>query len=146
MCAIDDALRNGSLDAASRVFKYVLSTIQSPAFSQVAVLYRFWDFPALVPKYPFSETYVRQLTCNEEAEEAEGHRKRFKVLRQIYKVRNFGFVLHAATRDVFGEPVTRMVKEAVAAERARGGFDVLFPEPPVTFTNATCIQLRLLRL
>ena len=146
MFAIDHALRDGSLDTATRLFKFVLSTIQSPAFSQVAILYQFCEFPALVLAHPFAETYVRQLTCNEETEEAEKHRKRFEVLRKIYKVRDLRFVLHAAIRDVVGEPVTRMVEEAVAAERARGGFDVLFPEPPVTFTSITCIQIALLQL
>ena len=146
MFAIDNALRNGSLDTASRIFKFVLPTIQSPAFSQVAILYQFYDFPALVLEYPFAESYVRQLSQDEEVEEAKGHLKRFEVLREIYKVQNFRFVLHVAIRHFVGEPLTRMVKEAVAAERARGGFDVLFPEPPVTFTSVTCIQDALLLL
>ena len=141
--AIDDALRNGSPDTASGLFKFVLSTIQSPAFSQVAVLYQFYDFPSLVLKHPFAETYVRQLSQDEEAEEAEKHRKRFEVLREICRVRNFRFVLYAAIRDVVAEPVRRMMKEAVAAEKARGGFNVLFPETPVTFTSITRLQISL---
>ena len=133
--SIDNALRIGSLDTASRLYKFVLSTIQSPAFSQVTVSYQPHDFRAIVPKCPLVESYLRQLSLDQEAEEASKHRKRFELLREILKARDFRLVLHpdADVRGVVEGYVVQMLNEAVAAERVTGaGFDFVFTEPLVT--------------
>jgi hypothetical protein len=44
--SVDSALRHGSLDTASRLLKYALSTIQSPVFSQVQLTYQRFGFRA----------------------------------------------------------------------------------------------------
>jgi len=129
--SVDVALRDGSLDTASRLLKHALSTIQSPAFSQVTLLYQEYDFRALdtlgFPAWP----YPRELSQDEKAVEASWHYKRFELLREVHKVRNFQLVLYANVREPVGEYAERMMKEAVVAEKARGGFNIFFPEPLV---------------
>ena len=68
--SIDYVLKNGSLGAASRVFKFSLSTIESPAFSQVTILYRGIDFHAIVDRYPAAGTRYRWTNASREVEEA----------------------------------------------------------------------------
>ena len=132
--SIDKALKNGSLDAASRVFKFSLSTIRSPVFSQVTVLHRGIDFHAIAHRYPSAGTVFGCISPSQEAEEASQHRKRFQLLREIRKARNFRLVLHANVQETVGEYVVRMLEEAVAAEKASRGFNTLFPKPSVTHT------------
>ena len=132
--SIDYVLKNGSLGAASRVFKFSLSTIKSPAFSQVTVLHRGIDFHAIVDRYPSAGTVFGWTSPSREVEEASQHRKRFQLLREIRKVRNFRLVLHVNVQETVGEYAVRMLKEAVAVEKASGGFDAFFPEPLVTHT------------
>ena len=113
---------------ASSFHKQVLSTIRSPAFSFVQVAYRVHNFRAITATPP----YLHHLSQDEEMKEAELHRQRFGLLRAVHKVRDFRLVLYADACGPAGEHVVRILKKAVAAEKARGGFDVFFPEPVVT--------------
>ena len=66
-------------------------------------------------------------------EEVSWHHKRFELLREMHKVRDFQLELHYAPWDWSSEDLTLVLRQAVAAEKARGGFDDFFPEPLVTF-------------
>ena len=114
-------LRDGSLDAASRLYKYALSTIQSPSFSQVKVIYKNFTIEL---ESSFDSRRLKELSW---------HRKRFELLREVHKVRDFQLELHSAPWWWCSESLTLVLKQAVAAEKARGGFDDFFPEPLVTF-------------
>ena len=129
--SVDYTLRNGSLDVAARFLKYMLSTIQSPGFSQVVFVYQahaFCTLKTLQPAWPHS----CELSQDERAEAKSLQQKRFDLLREVHKARDFSLVLHADVQGTFGNYVVRMLKEDVAAEKARGGFDDFLSEPSVT--------------
>ena len=67
-------------------------------------------------------------------EEALRHSKRFEVLREVRNVRDFWLVLTACVWDPVGEYSVRMLKEAIADEKAKGGFDTFYYEPSVTYS------------
>jgi hypothetical protein len=58
-------------------------------------------------------------------EEASQHCKRFELLREMHKVRDFRLMLCAIVNESDSEYVVRLLREAVAAEKARGGFNDL---------------------
>ena len=45
----------------------------------------------------------------------------------------FGLVMWAGVRDPVGEYSVRMLEEAIAVEKAKGGFDTFYYEPCVTY-------------
>ena len=63
--------------------------------------------------------------------EISRHRGRFELLHKVYKVRDFKLELHVDVLEPGREYAVKALKEAVAAERARGAFNDSFPEPPV---------------
>ena len=136
VCYIDEALWRTSLDTASRLFKFLLSTVNSPAFSQVTALYRGVDFHTITSRFPSAGTRFNPWTSHHlQAEEASRHSQRLQLLREITRgARNFRLVLHVDVQETVGEYVVQMLRKAVAAEKASGGFDTLFPEPLVTHT------------
>ena len=128
---IDEALWSGSLDSASRLFKFALSSIQSPVFSQVSVFYRRSDLPAR--NNLESCNYSQDVAQAKKLEGALWNHKRFELLREMRKVQHFQLVLHVHDlRDIEGH-VVRVLKEIVAAEKAQGGFNDHFPEPLTAF-------------
>jgi len=66
----------------------------------------------------------------DEVEEASRHNRRFEVLCEVYKLRDFELVLSATVSGYAGEWRVRTL-EAVAREKVKTGFDGFFPEPPV---------------
>ena len=137
--SIDDALRGYSLDVASGLLTYALSTIRSPEFHKVCVLYREKDFGATKLLEFSTRCHLRELSQGEKVVEASQHYKRFELLRGVHKVRDFRLELRAGVWDPDAEYVVRMLKEAVAAEEVKGGFNDFFSEPTVTFVpRAIC--------
>ena len=114
--------------------KYALSTITSPAFSEVIVVYRESDFPGVEPLQPNSPIF-RQLLPAERAEETLWHERQFKVFRTMRKIRGFQLVLCADVWDGVKEYTIRRLRQAVAAEKAKRGFDNTFPEPLVGYSR-----------
>ena len=112
--------------AASRLLKHALSTITSPAFSEVTVVYRDYDFCGVE-----SEQYPNWPAGREE--EALQHSSQFEVFREMRKMRDFRLVLCADVWHRVGEHPVQVLKEAVVAEKARRGFDLCFPEPSVVW-------------
>jgi len=74
-----------------------------------------------------------QLSKDEREEEASRYHRRFEILREVHKVRGFQLELCASVWGHFGEEPVRMLEEAIAEERAKGGFDEFFCEPSVVY-------------
>ena len=122
--------QNGSSDTATGLFAYALSTITSPAFTEVIVFYRDYEFLG-VQQRRLNRGIFRRLPPGEIAEEEALFDERFKVFREMRKVREFQLVLCADVWDGVGEHTVRVLKRAVEAEKVRRGFDDTFPEPLV---------------
>jgi hypothetical protein len=99
----------------------VLSTIKSPTFSKVVIIYREIHFYKVL--YPM-DAQLEAMSSGE----AAWYRMQFDAFHEMYKVRDFRLVLQAS--DVSDGSV-RELKRAVAAETVRGG---LPPELSVTYT------------
>lgn len=69
------------------------------------------------------------------------HYKRFELMQELHKVRDFQLVLHADVREPVGEYAVQMLKEAIAVEKLRGRFNDLFPEPLVYFAPRTTLRM-----
>ena len=131
--SIHGVLRGTSPDAPSSLLKHAFSTITSPAFSEVVVVYRDYDFSG-VQDTEFSHLPpLCEVPQVEKAREDSQHRALFEMFREIYKVREFRLVLCADVRYRVGEYTVQMLREAIAAEKAERGFDVFFPEPLVIY-------------
>ena len=128
-CLTSRALRDGWLDA--NFLKYVLSTIQSPAFSRVDLGFQERDFYFLKDLWLSARPHPCELS-GRAREEVWSQQAQFGLLREVRKAREFSLVLYVDIQGPFGDFVVRMLKEVVAAEKARGGFDDFFPEPLVT--------------
>ena len=120
--SVEVTLSGGSLDAASMLLQYALSTIQSPVFFQVVVFYCDRD---LCGPQPVRFSYW--------APSASQYHGQFEVFREARKVRDFRLVLCANVPDPVRERSVRVLKRAVAAEKAKNGFDDFFPAPSVTY-------------
>jgi hypothetical protein len=112
--------------------KHVLSTITSPVFSRIIVLYGSCHFRG-IESYPSTQASFRGLSQDERAEEVARHRRPFEVFREVYKVRDFQLILCACIWGSVGEEPVRILEEAVAEERAKGGFNRFLYEPLVDY-------------
>ena len=128
----DDGLRDCPPAVAARLLTYVLSTVTSPVFAEVTALYREYHFCGV--EFPWSDRpRLRKRVSAEKTEEASWHSQRFEAFRRMRKVRDFRLVLCADVWEEVGEYSVRSLKEAVAAEEARRGFDIYFPKPAVVY-------------
>jgi len=124
--SIDDALRSGSVDYASSLLGHMVSTVKSPAFFEVIIVYQDHDFcDKGIHHYPF-----RGMS----ATEVSWHCSLFEVLRKVQKARDFQLVLCADVQDCVGECLVRLLKEAVAMGKATGVFDDFSSEPVVIYS------------
>jgi len=126
------ATNNGQSDTASTFLKYVLSTIPPSVFLRIIVLYWDHDFSGIKPRGSDWPPF-RELSEVARAKEASQHRLPFKVLRKLYKVREFRLALSATVSGCVAEYATRMLEEVVAEEKLENGFDDHFPEPVVIY-------------
>jgi len=100
-----------------RFFTYPLSTITSPAFSEVTVLYRHNDFRGLAFQYEGLSRVFPKLS-QAKAKKSLQHR-RFEVFQTMHKARHFQLVLCADVRDDNArESLVYMLKHAIAKEEA----------------------------
>ena len=67
--------------------------------------------------------------------------KHFELFRGMHQIRGFRLVLHADVREPLEGWVVQKLKDVVAAEKARGGFNALFPEPAVTSAPRSLLRL-----
>ena len=118
------------VNGKSGFFTHVLSTITSPTFLEVIVLYRDYDFHAVIPpRRGDCHTYYR--TSESDVREPLWHYRLFEVFREMHEIRKFRLVLCADVWDRVGKYTMQALKQAVAAEKARRGLDDIFPEPLV---------------
>ena len=107
----------------------MLSTITAPSFLRVVVVYLWHDFRGVETCLRPGVPLTRELSQADIAGEASRHRRRFGVFREAHKVRDFQLVLSAEVWSPLVEYSVRMLKEAVAEEKARNGFGDFLPEP-----------------
>jgi hypothetical protein len=112
------------------------STITSPAFSEVVVLYRDRDFAGVKDylSFPRRGGVYAEVTPREKASEAKWHHELFEVFREVYAARAFRLVLCADVWDHVGEYAVGVLKGIVAAEKAAKGLDYLPSEPEVVYS------------
>ena len=104
----------------SSFLKHALSTI-APSVSLGIVVYYSEPFPP------------REMSQAEIAEEASCHHRRFELLRELHKTRDFWLVLSTCISGRAGEYPVQMLERTVAEEKAKGGFDTHFPVPSVSY-------------
>ena len=102
-------LRRSRPATTPNAFKTMLSTIKSPAFSDVIVVYRQGDFY----NYPYSGP-----TRYESEDEEAWYHRQFEVFHAMYEVRDYRLVLSV---DCASDDPVRELERAVATERAKGG-------------------------
>ena len=129
---LDKALQSGWSGATSNILEHALTVVASPAPFRITVIYREDDFRG-VERWHSDWPYLREMSQADIIAEASRHHRRFEVLRKAHKVRDFQLVLCADVWDPVGEYAVRMLKEAVAEERAKGGFNVFLSEPLVIY-------------
>jgi len=78
------------------LLEHILSSITSPSFSEVVVLYRDRDFPSAESWSSGQPPFRHEPAQTESASEVAGRRRPFKVLRKMQKVRPFQLVLCAS--------------------------------------------------
>ena len=113
----------------------MLSTITSPAFSRIIVVFRDYDFCSVESAWKSNaHGLFRVVPQTRRVEEASRHNKRFEIFREVHKTWGFQLVLCADVWDRVGRYSMRMLREAVAAEMVKGGFDDIFSEPLVVYS------------
>ena len=98
----------------ARLMTHALSTISSPVFSEVTVIYLNSD-----------------LSDCTSLEEVPRRHLRFKVFREMRSVRDFQLVLCAIDRTNVGKDSVEELKDIVEEEKVKMGGDAIFPEPLV---------------
>ena len=84
-----------------------------------------WKHPGRPP--------LREISGAERAQEVSRHRRLFEAFRGVHKVRDFQLQLCADVWDPVGGYSMGILKEAIAEEKANGGFDGFPSEPFVTY-------------
>ena len=140
--SVNNELKDRPSNPASSLLNHILSTITSPTFLEVMVLYRdYCDFPGIqiVCACETARPLLRRTSQAERAEEALRYHRQFEVFREAQKVRDFQLVLCADAWDNVGEYPVRVLKRAVAAEKAKGMFDNFSSEPMVIHSPRAAI-------
>lgn len=117
------------------LFIHVLSTITSPVFPEVIVIYQDCDFRGVQSTWFPSDNPFRLMLEAKRAEEASWHHSLFEVFREMRKVRDFRLILCAHVEGRLAEYIVWVLKQIVATEKARRGFDTHFTEPSVICTR-----------
>ena len=120
---IDDGLRAGSMDTASELVKHALSSIDPSTSCMVVLIYQDPCFRGIKTGGRSVWPHLRELSHDDRTEEAAMHHQRFEFLRELHKVRDFRVRLCACVWGPVVEYAVQGLKEAVAVERARKGFD-----------------------
>ena len=132
--SINWALRNcESPDTAPMFLKHMLSTSTSFEDLDIMVIYEEIQFHGIGSVGPPGRPNLRKVSETARAAEASWHQRRFKFLREARKARDFRLVLCASVWDPVGEYAVRMLKEALADEKARKGFEDSNFEPSVVY-------------
>ena len=117
--------------AISIFLRTTLSTITSPAFFEVVVFYRDYDFAGVKFSPHLGPSIFGNGKPAGRASEASWHRGLFEMFRNMCMMRNFRLVLCADVWDYVGEHAVGILKRAVATEKAAERLDYLPSEPLV---------------
>lgn len=123
--------RHATWDPALNL-NYVVSTITSPVFSEVVVFYRDYDFWGVYDPNTGAPPTVGWLSQAHEARGIKHQVARLRVFQEMHKARDFKLVLCADVWHYIGEYSMEQLKQALAAEKAMGGFGNFPCEPLVT--------------
>ena len=125
----------GSLDVFSNFLNHALSAITSPGLFQVVVIYSLSDFhhEELWPGYQHWPP-VREMS---RTQEVSWHRMLLGAIRGVHRIQGLRLELRAEVLYIDGEYSVGILKDAVAEEKATGGFDGVLSEPLVTFHPQT---------
>jgi hypothetical protein len=126
----------------------MLSTIQSPTFTRVEVLYEEQEFFTTNGKNTMrgpTRPRLHRLAQDAKVKDPLRRHKLFELFRELSKVRKFWLALHAYVCEDGAEIATQMLKEAVVAMRARWGPVGHFPEPSVGFISSGNCRLSVAR-
>jgi hypothetical protein len=114
---------------------HVLSTITSPAFSEVIVFYRDSDFHrGIMVTLLQNWDFFYLLSEAEEAKEALWYHRQFEVFREMRKGRDFRLTLCAHVWDRVRGYALQVLHRAIAEEEARRGFDDVFSKPLLIYS------------
>jgi hypothetical protein len=117
-----EVLASTMVSEEPRFLTHVLPTIASPAFSEVILIFRDYDFFRIKPT-PRNNISYWILPAEEEAV-ASFRREQLEALHEMHKVRDFQPVLCADVWDRVRKLAERELEQAVAAEKAKRGLDV----------------------
>lgn len=133
--SIDRAISVGysGLRNPSQVLKYALLTIRSPMFSRVVLVHEEHSFRGVDTRRTSEWPHLHEMSQSARGEEASRYRKRFELLREVHKLRDFQLVLCANVWGPVGDYTLQMLREAVAAERENGRLYGSFSGPLVTY-------------
>lgn len=137
---VDKHAHYASNPATVRFLKTALSTIQSPAFSEVTVFYRDRDFGGFTFHPRYRPNIYREMTMAEGTKEASWHRALFKVFREMHKVRDFRLVLCADVWGYVGRYTMGVLAQAVAEERVAGRLELFHSEPMVVHSPRGSVE------
>lgn len=110
----------------------MLSTITSPTFFRVTIIYGDYNFRGIELGHPSGGVFLG-LSQAERAEEVARNRRQLEVFREAHKVRDFELELCVCTWGSVGEEPVRILEEAVAEERAENGVSNFFFDPYVVY-------------
>jgi hypothetical protein len=118
--------------AITRSLGHALSTIKSPAFSQVIVLYQDNDIPMLHYQW-YTPPVCDRLTSAARAELDSRNHKVFEVLQEMWRVHNFTLVLCAMVWGCSMEYAVQELKWMAQAECTEGSLNCTSSQVLVTF-------------
>ena len=110
-------LKNRAPATVPSSFRALLSTVESPVFSDVVVVYRHGDF--------YNDVYSNDAPTELGDEETWYHRQ-FEVFRAMFEAQDYRLVL---SMNWVGDDSVREIKRAVVAERAKGGLPLQIAMP-----------------
>ena len=111
-------------DNASGFLEAVLSTVTSPLPLDVVVTHRGVDVDLYVCAWA-KPIRVRRASPNQVAKNILDHSERFKVFREMYRVKEFRLVLCVDVPDCIAERALRALERIVEVQRTNGGLDHL---------------------
>ena len=120
-------------DASPSFLSIVLSTVTSPLFLDVVVVYWEGNVDRMV-YYWLKPVVVVHLLPEDIADNALYHRRRFEQFREMYRTREFRLVLRVDVLDCIVEDVIRSLECVVETEKVKGGLDY-FPCEPVIISE-----------
>jgi len=105
------------------------------------VIFRDCDFSGIRSPPRGPSNIYRKRTLDQKAREASWHCDLFKVFRKMYALRAFRLVLRVGVWDCVGEYAMRVLKRAVAVEKAGKRLDYLPSEPLVIYDPQASPQM-----